>query len=128
MLLVALDSSQIFTNSLQTKQSCKSHSLPFNTLDETRLILNSVRSVTHHLETTAGFLPEALAADRALGSQILRLILVFHKPVKSAVSCSPPSAPKRTLTLRFLKCKRFTSLFFCFGHAEGISLPVHGIL
>lgn len=52
------------TTFLQNKITLKSR-FQFNTRNVTPLILNAVRSVMHHLETTARFIPEALAADRA---------------------------------------------------------------
>ncbi len=54
-----------------------SDSSQFNRWDGTPLILNSVRSVTRHLETTVGFLPEALAANGAWGLHILILSFLF---------------------------------------------------
>ena len=69
--------------------------------DGTPLILNSVRSVRCHLETTVGFIPEVFAADKAWGSDTQTFILLFHKPVKSVVSCSFPFSPKRLWPLEF---------------------------
>lgn len=57
----------IFVFPLETSDKVlKSNSTQFNTV----LILNSVKSIKHHLETPVEYLPEALAADTAGGLEI----------------------------------------------------------